>query len=339
MYLTTTYYNEELNQEFNISTPNTSNENLNYLKEKNLKLGKYYISAQEFRLTTALSLNIQPSAPGVLMMFLLDGEQYYSHHIIKEVKNKEYTFVIPPSKETTKQIFILIPQEVISDLKEELLVDLKFNNLSPTITITDITKHNSLLSTEMKSVLIDINACQRSGSFKQVYLERKIAELLFLQLENMTYDKSLLHITDVDKERMHQARELIVQNITCPCSLTNLAKQVGTNEFKLKKFFKEIFGNTVFGYLNDYKMTKAKEMLQDADLTISEVADNLGFKSQNHFSTVFKKHYGYSPSEIKKNIVSLKEHVVNSLQNARNYISIFFIEIIESTDLYLYSLL
>jgi AraC-like DNA-binding protein len=69
------------------------------------------------------------------------------------------------------------------------------------------------------------------------------------------------------------------------------------NEFKLKKGFKEIFGNTVFGYLVDLKMEYAKEKLVQKKVSISEISDEIGFQHPQHFSQAFKKKYGYFPSQ------------------------------------------
>ena len=81
----------------------------------------------------------------------------------------------------------------------------------------------------------------------------------------------------------------------------NLARQAGTNEFTLKKRFKEIFGTTVFGYWNNLKMEKARHMLLHEDVPVSLVAEKTGYKNQPHFSTAFKKKYGIFPGKLKGN--------------------------------------
>lgn len=308
-----------------INTDNT------FLEGKKQKISEYCITTYDFKSKESVSLDIKPSTNGILMIFLLDGEQHYSHHIIKRVEKENYILTLLPCKENIRYISILIPNELTSLLKKDLFTDLNINPLPNRSDTHSLVKKHALLSAEMKSVLIDITSCQREGAFKQVYLERKIAELLFLQLENITLSKSTSYISTIDTDRMYHARELIIQNITCPCSLVNLAKQVGTNEFKLKKQFKEIFGTTVFGYLNDYKMNKAKERLQNSDITITELADELGYKSQNHFSTAFKKHYGYSPSEVKKDRTSITKNILKTIK----LIPIFIAEALETVEIVL----
>ncbi|MBV4360074.1 AraC family transcriptional regulator [Pinibacter aurantiacus] len=81
-------------------------------------------------------------------------------------------------------------------------------------------------------------------------------------------------------------------------SLTYLAKEAAICKTKLKTKFKEIVGKTVYQYYLDVKMEKAKTMLEDGPVPISDLAYELGFKSISHFSQAFKKHYGVSPKSV-----------------------------------------
>jgi len=59
---------------------------------------------------------------------------------------------------------------------------------------------------------------------------------------------------------------------------------------------KKAFGKTPHQYINRLKIAKAKEALQNNDLSISEVSDLFGFSDLAVFSKVFKKAYGHPPS-------------------------------------------
>ena len=78
-----------------------------------------------------------------------------------------------------------------------------------------------------------------------------------------------------------------------------MAQYVGTNEFTLKKGFKELFGTTVFNFWNDAKMAEAKKMLLNGSMNVSEVSDLVGYKNPRHFSAAFKRKYGMIPSTLK----------------------------------------
>jgi len=82
-------------------------------------------------------------------------------------------------------------------------------------------------------------------------------------------------------------------------SLSSLAKKFGVNEFKLKKGFKEAHGMPVFKYLLERRMEYANQLLKDQRLYVGEVATRIGYKNSNHFSTAFKKKFGFSPRVLK----------------------------------------
>jgi AraC-like DNA-binding protein len=103
-----------------------------------------------------------------------------------------------------------------------------------------------------------------------------------------------------DVEKIYEAKSFVERHLNEPCSLLELSRHVGINDFKLKKEFKEIFGTTVFGYLNDLRMEEARRMLSEENRTINEVAKFVGYKNQTHFTVAFKKKYGILPRYLKK---------------------------------------
>lgn len=157
---------------------------------------------------------------------------------------------------------------------------------------------NHQISNEMYAIIRDIIQCNRDGIYKRMFLEAKVIELLLLQLEQLKDPISQTKLKKQDVEKMYAIRDHITQNMAEPCLLIDLAHQFGTNEFTLKRGFKELFGTTVFSFWNDIKMQEAKKLLLRGDLNVSEVSNMMGFKNSRHFSTSFKKHFGQSPSQI-----------------------------------------
>ncbi|MGL5276752.1 helix-turn-helix domain-containing protein [Myroides sp.] len=153
------------------------------------------------------------------------------------------------------------------------------------------------INQQMYDIVHQIIKCERQGLFKKMFLEAKVIELLLLQLEQFNTDttpKSTISKKDIDK--VYAVRDFILNNIDSTHSLADLAHQVGTNDFILKKGFKELFGTTVFSFWADQKMQHAKELLENKELNISEISDIIGYKNPRHFSSAFKKKYGVSPS-------------------------------------------
>lgn len=94
------------------------------------------------------------------------------------------------------------------------------------------------------------------------------------------------------------AKEIILARLHDPLSLPDLAQQIGTNERYLKDHFKTMFGTTVFGFIHDVRMDRARELLGQGDKSVAQVARLLGYKHASHFSSVFKKQFGVTPKEV-----------------------------------------
>lgn len=138
--------------------------------------------------------------------------------------------------------------------------------------------------------------------YQSIYLNGKLMELLALQLDQQrqqTAAPSAFVMPDAMQAKMQQVRDLLLSNLATPPSLRELARRVGTNEFSLKQQFKAAFNTTVFNYLQQARMEKARQLLTAGDMKIAEVAHTLGYKHATHFTAAFKKHVGFLPNKIR----------------------------------------
>ncbi len=165
----------------------------------------------------------------------------------------------------------------------------------------ELSSENLPISLAMHSCINDIMNCHFTGGLKLLFLQSKCLELLALQAQAFELAAKKTDTSAIksayDKDRIYYAREYLLANANHPPSLTELAKTVGINEFKLKQGFKEVFQNTVFGYLSDYKLMRAKELLADNTKNIKHISDELGYSSVQHFSSAFSKKFGISPGK------------------------------------------
>lgn len=165
------------------------------------------------------------------------------------------------------------------------------------------------ITNEMFNVLNDILHCEKEGIIKQLYIETNVLKLLQLQFEQYEttfVKKSIGTVKEYDVDKLHYARQLLEQNITTPYSLTELARITGLNDFKLKKGFKELFGNTVFGYLHELRMEKAKEMLYSNRISITEISEYCGYTYVQSFTKAFKQAYGNTPEKFRQQYIQAK---------------------------------
>jgi AraC-like DNA-binding protein len=151
----------------------------------------------------------------------------------------------------------------------------------------------------MQSALRQILLCPYGGLIKQLYLDGKVMELLALlleqELEAQQGKNYVCALKPEEMEQIHFARQLLLQQLQQPPSIATLARQVGLNEHTLTKGFRQVFGQTVFGYLHEYRLEQARALVAIGDLKMAEIAALVGFASRSYFASAFRKKFGLSP--------------------------------------------
>jgi AraC family transcriptional regulator, transcriptional activator of the genes for pyochelin and ferripyochelin receptors len=162
--------------------------------------------------------------------------------------------------------------------------------------------HQSLgrITPAMQTALQHILQCPYQGATKRLYLESKVLELLALQIHQWTEhtlssNEASRPLRPDDIERLYHAKDILLQNADSPPSLMDLARQAGLNDYKLKRGFRQVFGTTVFGYLQIHRMDQAKQLLADSSLSVAGVAQRVGYTSQSRFCDAFKRQFNLSP--------------------------------------------
>jgi len=105
-----------------------------------------------------------------------------------------------------------------------------------------------------------------------------------------------------DQKAFHQAAHIIEQNYEEPPTIPELCKMVGLNEYKLKIGFRAIYGKTIYEYAHDIRMKTARVLLENYELTISQVAYSVGYINASHFSRAFHKQFGVNPSDLRNGL-------------------------------------
>ena len=165
-----------------------------------------------------------------------------------------------------------------------------FSGMTGTVAITP----------QMQQLIHSIHNCGGVGSMRNLLVQSRVLELLTLQIDQFTKSRTPDAVNDKDADKLRSLKCYLDEHFLDDLSLAQLSKVSLLNEFKLKKGFKTLFGSTVFNYIRNLRMQYAMRLLKDTSLTIDEVADITGYEHQQHFSTAFKKHFGVSPSCVRK---------------------------------------
>ena len=164
-----------------------------------------------------------------------------------------------------------------------------------------ISEKNTLLSENWKAIDLSIQQviqqvihCKFTGDIKKLFLLSKSIELLVLSAEAHSTSlnrKNIFIKNKTDKEKIIAVRDLINERVHCPPNLSEIAKIVGLNEYKLKRGFKEIFNTTVFSYITEQRLHLAHVKLRDTEKTAAEISFELGYSTPQHFNNAFKKKF------------------------------------------------
>lgn len=104
----------------------------------------------------------------------------------------------------------------------------------------------------------------------------------------------------VDEEnvrKIRNAKKIVLDRMTNPPSLQELADEIGLSLKKLKEGFKQLYGSTVYQFVLDHKMNFARQLLGSGSHNVNEVALQLGYSNSSHFIDAFKKKFGTTPKK------------------------------------------
>lgn len=98
-----------------------------------------------------------------------------------------------------------------------------------------------------------------------------------------------------------QVHNYLVAHLDQRITIEALARQFLMNTTTLKDGFKALYGTSIAAHIKEHRMEKAAQLLGEGELSVSEVARQVGYTSQSKFSAVFSQQYGLSPLEYRRN--------------------------------------
>tara|TARA_R110002050_G_scaffold24083_3_gene64253 strand:+ start:6104 stop:7060 length:957 start_codon:yes stop_codon:yes gene_type:complete len=135
---------------------------------------------------------------------------------------------------------------------------------------------------------------------QEIEKELKLSVMAF-ESDDEPVNETKPNLTFEDIKKIRAGYESIINNPEKDFpSLKDFALLLGTNEFKLKYGFKELYGTSVHQFLINERLRKAKMLVQYSDLSLKSIAHKTGFKSISHFSRSFKKRYEYNAKTLRR---------------------------------------
>lgn len=163
-------------------------------------------------------------------------------------------------------------------------------------------KYKNLIENNLNRLLeISNNDSYPDNDFKNFHIKTLICDLMIL-INNFIHDFKLkdynsIHTIDA---KVTKVIRYINENYNQDITLSSVAKEFYTSASYLSKLFKKTTNFTFVEYLNSIRIKKSKDLLQNSDFKIIDIAEKVGFNNNTHFTRVFKEIIGMSPMQFRQ---------------------------------------
>ena len=135
-----------------------------------------------------------------------------------------------------------------------------------------------------------------------LWLQGQSLVMLSLVLDEHREDASCLscHFNPMERQKLLRAKDLLLADLTQAPGVAELARESGLSVLKIKRGFRVLFNNSVYGLFQAERMQEARRRLANGNTSVMTVAADLGYANASHFSAAFQKQFGVTPSTFKR---------------------------------------
>jgi AraC-like DNA-binding protein len=151
------------------------------------------------------------------------------------------------------------------------------------------------------SCFLQIVNCDYPSSIKCLFFESKFREILTRIMADKLPDGDTFFLGEFEMEQIKKIPEILTDRIDNPPSIHALALELSLNTTTMQRSFKKIFGVPIYEYHRNIRLRYAATMLLDTNKSIFEIAIDTGYSNSGNFCNAFKKRYGVSPGQYRKN--------------------------------------
>lgn len=169
-----------------------------------------------------------------------------------------------------------------------------------------ITEHQRLFlafgNPALRSVFLGI--AENPFDYDREYLLIKALELILISGKSMQQEKQGRGYRSKRKMRQRLLYEKAVgymeRNMAASLTVPEIAGVMGITGRQLNQYFLENCHHTVYAYLKELRLQKARQLLVQTELPVTEISGQLGWQNPSKFSAAFKQKYGITPMEFRK---------------------------------------
>ncbi|MEN9569774.1 MAG: hypothetical protein RL172_1005 [Bacteroidota bacterium] len=159
------------------------------------------------------------------------------------------------------------------------------------------------LDAEYLRLMDEIWAVRKDDPLQNMYLRNRATLLIERFFTRLHQKAGMVHrvfnLSEDEIQRLIKVEQLLAGDFTeAPPTIDAFSKMVSMSSTKLKKSFKEVYGNSIYSYYQKLRMERARELLLSGDFSIRQAAKAVGYVNTANFISAFKKQYSVLPGEL-----------------------------------------
>ncbi|MCD3350573.1 helix-turn-helix transcriptional regulator [Clostridium botulinum D/C] len=229
-------------------------------------------------------------------MYLIKAGDIFIYKTLNDVNNFKFQY----SKFKAMSIhmnFNIIKNAINPIWENKIIMDWE-------VQLKDIFKEDVLIiekaTYDIKQVAEQIQNISTDDMIGYIKLKLKTIEFLATFLEERATIKFLENTTEYEEKIVIKAKNIIAKDLQNPPSVKKLADNLNISLYKLQQAFKNITGNTVYEYIKKARIEKAKYLLRNTDMSIIEIANEIGYENPSKFASLFRSYNNITPLKYRK---------------------------------------
>lgn len=242
------------------------------------------------------------------ILYLVSGDLYYfiegnTYHVVSGglilINMNGIHRLVNVNGTMYERVTLLFKKEFLRDFFTENIDFDPFSCFHSSSNVIKLSAYDQLFVENLFNKMIHEETGKLLGS--NCYLRVILMELLIYIQRKMTIDQGD-HLVESNQthKKISKIIPFINENFSNPLSLEYISEKFSISPSHLSRTFKSTTGFTFVEYVNNIRVKAACTLLKDSRLSISEVADRVGFDNLTHFGRVFKSMIGVSPMKFRK---------------------------------------
>ena len=174
---------------------------------------------------------------------------------------------------------------------------------------------NEIHSPELLSIFQRIEKCPLTGEPFRIWMRGQgmAATGYLLELVQRYTCAPPVYLADGDIAAVEKAKQIIRDNIADVPTILELCKKVSLNKNKLQKAFQLTEGKSIGEYIRTLRMERTLDLLEKSNMTMQEIASDVGSQSISNFYRIFQQKFGETPQTIRRMLQNMKDPVSTEL--------------------------